>query len=389
MTQITNNSELHKLMREWRRDLHAHPETAYEEHRTAAIVADLLTSFGLQVTTGMAVTGVVGTLKGKHEGSKSIALRADMDALNLQELNDFAHRSKHAGKMHGCGHDGHTTMLLGAAKYLAENRDFSGTVVFIFQPAEEGEAGAKVMCDEGLFKQFDVDAVYGMHNWPGLEEGKFAVHNTAVMASMDIFDITLYGQGCHAGMPHLGIDPVIASTQLISALQTLISRELDPLKSGVVSVTKIHGGEAYNVIPDSVTISGTCRAFSLQVQDQIEATIRQRVNGICETYGVSADIDYHRRAPCTENHPAQAAICTEVTQQLVGEENVVLDMDPSMGAEDFAFMLLEKPGAYIWLGNGAIENGKGLHNPHYDFNDDVLPLGANFWIALVQHQLAL
>ncbi|MEM5527322.1 M20 aminoacylase family protein [Gammaproteobacteria bacterium AS21] len=387
MTQITNNSELHKLMRGWRRDLHAHPETAYEEHRTAAIVADLLTSFGLQVTTGMAVTGVVGTLQGKHAGTKSIALRADMDALNLQELNEFAHRSKHAGKMHGCGHDGHTTMLLGAAKYLAENRDFSGTVVFIFQPAEEGEAGAKVMCDEGLFAKFDVDAVYGMHNWPGLDEGKFAVHNKAVMASMDIFDITLYGQGCHAGMPHLGIDPIIASTELVGALQSVISRELDPLKSGVVSVTKIHGGQAYNVIPDSVTISGTCRAFSLQVQDQIEAAIRQRVNGICETYGVSAKIDYHRRAPCTQNHPLQSAICTDVTRALVGDDNVVLDMAPSMGAEDFAFMLLEKPGAYIWLGNGAIENGKGLHNPHYDFNDDVLPLGASFWVALVENQL--
>jgi hippurate hydrolase len=387
MTQITNNSELHKLMRAWRRDLHAHPETAYEEHRTAAIVADLLTSFGLQVTTGMAVTGVVGTLQGKHAGTKSIALRADMDALNLQELNEFAHRSKHAGKMHGCGHDGHTTMLLGAAKYLAENRDFSGTVVFIFQPAEEGEAGAKVMCDEGLFAKFDVDAVYGMHNWPGLDEGKFAVHNKAVMASMDIFDITLYGQGCHAGMPHLGIDPIIASTELVGALQSVISRELDPLKSGVVSVTKIHGGQAYNVIPDSVTISGTCRAFSLPVQDQIEAAIRQRVNGICETYGVSAKIDYHRRAPCTQNHPLQSAICTDVTRALVGDDNVVLGMAPSMGAEDFAFMLLEKPGAYIWLGNGAIENGKGLHNPHYDFNDDVLPLGASFWVALVENQL--
>jgi len=388
MASIAKDSELHHQMRTWRQDIHAHPETAYEEHRTAAKVAKLLQSFDLEVHTGLAVTGVVATLQGTKPGNGCIGLRADLDALNMQELNKFAHCSRNDGKMHACGHDGHTAMLLGAAKYLSQNRDFAGTVVFIFQPAEEGEAGAKMMCEQGLFEQFNVDAVYGMHNWPGMEQGKFAVHTGPVMASMDLFDITISGQGCHGGMPHLGTDPIMVAGQLIGALQSIVSRDLDPLHSGVVSITQIHAGEAYNVIPDSVTLSGTCRAFSIEQQQQIESLMRQRVASICEAFGAKGELDYRRVAPCTENHPQHTQICTLVTTDLVGEENVILDQAPSMGSEDFAFMLLEKPGAYIWIGNGTMQGGKGLHNPHYDFNDEVLALGASYWVALTQQQLA-
>jgi hippurate hydrolase len=387
MGSIAANSELHKRMCEWRQDIHAHPETAYEEHRTAEKVARLLKSFSLEVHTGLAVTGVVASLKGNLPGNRSIGLRADIDALNLQELNQFQHRSRHDGKMHACGHDGHTCMLLGAAKYLSENRDFAGTVVFIFQPAEEGEAGAKRMCEEGLFQRFNVDDVYGMHNWPGVEQGNFVVHSGPVMAAMDFFDITIKGQGCHAGMPHLGTDPIMVAGQLISALQSIVSRNIDPLHSGVVSITQMHGGEAYNIIPDSVKLSGTCRSFSKAQQQQIETQMRQRVDSICTAFGATGTLDYRKIAPCTQNYQANTQVCIEVTRELVGNDHVLLDEAPSMGSEDFAFMLLEKPGAYIWIGNGIMEDGKGLHNPHYDFNDDILALGANYWIALTQHQL--
>jgi len=387
MTAIVNDGELHQQMGQWRRDLHAHPETAYEEHRSAAKIAKLLESFGLKIDCGMAVTGVVAVLKGDLEGDGCIALRADMDALNLQELNDFEHRSTYQGKMHGCGHDGHCAMLLGAAKYLSENRDFAGTVVFIFQPAEEGEAGAKRMCDEGLFDIYGVKSVYGMHNWPGLAAGKFAVHNGPVMASMDIFDITIHGRGCHAGMPHLGVDPVAISASVINVLQGIVSRHIDPLESAVVSVTKIHGGDAYNVVPDSVTISGTCRSFNAKVAEQIQTQLRQRVQSTCEAYGASCEINYRNVALSTVNDRAHAKICAQVVADLVGKKNLEQEMAPSMGAEDFAFMLAERPGAYIWIGNDVQSGDAGLHNPHYDFNDNVLALGASYWVALTQHLL--
>ncbi|EGG95541.1 putative hydrolase/peptidase [gamma proteobacterium IMCC1989] len=389
MKLITTEGVLHQAMREWRQDLHAHPETAFEEHRTSAKVVELLTSFGLEVTTGLAETGVVAALKGNVQSDRAIGLRADMDALNLQELNTFSHCSKHKGKMHGCGHDGHTAMLLGAAKHLSENRDFAGTVVFIFQPAEEGESGAKVMCDEGLFEQFPVDAVYGMHNWPGLEVGCFAIHSGPVMASMDVFDITITGQGCHGGMPHMGVDPVAVAGQLIGSLQHIVSRTLNPLESGVVSITQMHGGDAYNVVPDSVVLSGTCRTFSAEAQDLIESKMQQQVRSICEAFGAAGELDYRRIYPSAINDVKHAAICADVTQALVGERQVKHDLPPSMGAEDFAFMLQERPGAYIWIGNGTAEDGRGLHNPYYDFNDDILTLGANYWVTLVQSQLAL
>ncbi|MGB0941422.1 MAG: M20 aminoacylase family protein [Marinomonas sp.] len=389
MSFIPTKGELHQTMRQWRRDLHAHPETAFEEHRTAAKVAELLKSFGLDVTTGIAETGVVATLKGKQEGPNTIALRADMDALHLEELNAFDHCSKHKGKMHGCGHDGHTAMLLGAAKYLAEHRDFAGSLVFIFQPAEEGEAGAKRMCEEGLFERFNIDAVYGMHNWPGLEEGHFAVHDGPVMASMDVFDIKITGKGCHAGMPHMGVDPVVIAGQLITSLQSIVSRVLNPLESGVISITKMQGGDAYNVVPDSATLSGTCRAFSKQTQDLLEANMRQQVENLCQAYGAVGELDYRRVYPSTINDKEHSETCALVANSLVGSEKVERNLDPSMGAEDFAFMLEQKPGAYIWIGNGSAEGGRGLHNPYYDFNDKVLALGANFWVKLVQHRLAI
>jgi hippurate hydrolase len=389
MAFIAKEGELHHEMREWRRDLHTHPETAFEEHRTAAKVAELLKNFGLTVHTGLAETGVVATLKGKQWSNAAIGLRADMDALNLQELNTFSHCSQHQGKMHGCGHDGHTAMLLGAAKYLSENRDFAGTVVFIFQPAEEGEAGAQVMCEQGLFEKFNVDAVYGMHNWPGLDTGKFAVHSGPVMASMDIFDIKITGKGCHGGMPHLGVDPVVVAGQLISSLQSIVGRTLNPLESGVVSITRMKGGDAYNVVPDSVTLSGTCRAFSAKVQDLLESRMRLQVRSICDAFGAQGELDYRRIYPSTVNDKEHADVCTQVTTALVGKDNVLTDQAPSMGAEDFSFMLQQRPGAYIWIGNGTSDGGRGLHNPYYDFNDDILPLGAEYWVTLAQSRLPL
>jgi len=383
MTYVSQGDELFKSMVEWRHDFHAHPETAFEEHRTAGIVAELLRSFDLEVITGIAETGVVATLTGSLGGDRLIGLRADMDALNLQELNTFTHCSRHDGKMHGCGHDGHTTMLLGAAKYLSEHRDFEGTVVFIFQPAEEGEAGALAMCEQGLFEQFNVEAVYGMHNWPGLDEGCFAVHDGPVMASMDTFDIKITGQGCHGGMPHMGTDPVVIAGQLITSLQTIVSRVLNPVDSGVVSITRVHGGDAYNVVPDSVTLAGTCRAFSEEVQNTIEAKMRSHVEQLCAAYGAIGELTYRRVYPATINTKAHADICANVAAELVGHDHVKRNLPPSLGAEDFAFMLSRKPGAYVWIGNGEGIGGCGLHNPHYDFNDNILALGANYWISLV------
>lgn len=385
---IRAEDELHQAMRTWRRDFHAHPETAFEEHRTAGIIAELLISWGLEVHTGIAETGVVGVLRGRHAGCGSVGLRADMDALDMEELNDFAHASTVPGKMHGCGHDGHSAMLLGAAKHLAEHPDFAGTVVFIFQPAEEGRAGAQKMCEQGLFDRFPVDAVYGLHNWPGLPVGEFAAHSGPVMAAMDVFDITIYGAGCHGAMPHLGIDPVAVAGQLIGALQSVISRNLDPLQAGVVSVTQMHGGDAYNVVPDKVVLSGTCRSFSPETQALIESRMTALVVQLCGAFGARGELDYRHGYPATINNSAQSADCAAVAVALLGDAAVHRNHAPSMGAEDFAFMLQQQVGAYLWLGNGSTEGGCVLHNPRYDFNDDILPLGANYWVALVSAKLA-
>lgn len=369
-----------------RHELHAHPELSFEEERTSELVARTLNAAGIEVHRGLAGTGVVGLLK-CGSSPRMIGLRADMDALPIQEQNNFPHRSRHDGKMHACGHDGHTAMLLAAAEYLAATRRFDGSVAFIFQPAEETVGGARVMIEQGLFERFPVDQVFGMHNWPGLPAGQFAIHNGPVMACADQFDITLRGHGAHAAMPHQGADPVLAGAALVQALQSIASRNVDPLDAVVLSTTRFHAGEAYNVIPDVVTLGGTVRAFRPEVEDQVEAAMERICAGIGAAHGVQIGLDYRRGYPPTVNTPAEAEICRHVIAQLVGEPNARTDLKPSMGAEDFAYMLKEKPGCYVWIGNGLGEGGCMLHNPHYDFNDDILTLGASYWVRLVEHLL--
>ena len=388
MPVINRIADFHDDMTAWRRDIHAHPETAFEEKRTSDIVADKLESFGIEVHRGLAKTGVVGRLKA-GTAPKAIGLRADLDALNLPEKNDFSYRSRHEGKMHACGHDGHITMLLGAARYLAETRNFDGTVHFIFQPAEEGGGGGKVMVDEGLFEQFPCQAVYGMHNWPGMARGRIGVRTGAMMASADMFSIRIRGRGGHAAMPHHAIDPVVVGAQIVTALQTIASRTNDPLDSVVVSVTQFHAGTADNVIPDEAVLSGTCRALSPAGRDMIERRMRETVDGIAAAHGIAADLDYRRNYPVLVNTAEETARAARAAARVVGEANVAIDDPPVMGSEDFAFMLQAKPGSYIWIGNGVGEEGGCMvHNPHYDFSDEILPVGASYWAALVEQELA-
>jgi len=377
---------LHGEMTAWRRDIHAHPETAFEEKRTSALVAEKLEAFGLSVHKGLGRTGVVGTLKA-GSGKKAIGLRADMDALPLQEKNDFGHRSVNEGKMHACGHDGHTAMLLGAAKYLAATRRFDGTVHFIFQPAEESGGGGREMVEQGLFEKFPCDSVYGMHNWPGLPVGQFGVRPGPIMASSDTFDIELTGNGCHAAMPHTGIDLVLTASALVQALQTIPSRSVDPLEPAVVSVTQLHAGDAYNIIPGTAVLRGTARAFSPAVQDLIERRMGEICSGLAAAYGAKAKLLYTRNYPPTVNDEREAEVCASVLKRLAGAGNVV-KVPQVMGAEDFSFMLRAKPGCYIFTGNGPIKDGCAIHNPLYDFNDEILPLGAAYWVSLAEHLLA-
>jgi hippurate hydrolase len=388
MSVIETIRSKHAKLTDIRRDIHAHPELAYAEHRTAELVATHLEALGLEVHRGVGRTGVVGVARA-GSGMRAIGLRADMDALPMQERNTFAHQSRHAGCMHACGHDGHTTMLLAAAEVLARGEGFDGTVYLIFQPAEEGEAGAQAMIDDGLFERFPMESVFGMHNWPGMPEGHFAVHSGPAMASADRYDITVMGHGAHAAMPHLGKDPVVAAAALVQALQTITSRTLDPLDAAVVSTTLFHAGEAYNVIPDRAQLSGTVRAFLPEVRNTVEARLREICAGIAATHGVSVDIEYRRGYPATINSAAEAACCTEVAVALVGADRVRTDARPSMGAEDFAFFLEHKPGCYVWIGNGPGEGGCMLHNPKYDFNDDIIPVGGAYWVELVKRLLPL
>jgi hippurate hydrolase len=383
MTLIARSDEARAEMRAWRHTLHAHPETAYEEVRTADLVAQALASFGIEVHRGLARTGVVGTLR-SGTGPRAVGLRADMDALPIEEANTFAHRSRVAGKMHACGHDGHTAMLLGAAKHLAATREFDGTVHFIFQPAEESEGGGRAMVQDGLFERFPVEAVFGMHNWPGLPVGELAVMPGPMMASSDVFEIMLTGRGGHAAMPHQSVDPIVAGSHLVQALQTIVSRNALPADAAVVTVTQFHGGDAWNVIPGEVVLRGTARAFRPEVQDLIEAGIARICNGVAAAFGAQTALRYERRYPPTINTPREAAFAAEVMRSLVGRERVHTDLAPTMGAEDFAFMLQAKPGAYAWIGNGPGEGGCMLHNPRYDFNDEILPLGASYWVRLVE-----
>ena len=384
MTTIDSIREFHPEMTAWRHDINAHPETAFEELRTADIVARKLESFGLEVHRGLAKTGVVGTLR-SGSSSRSIGLRADMDALPLNEANTFAHRSRHPGKMHACGHDGHTTMLLGAAKTLARTREFDGTVVFIFQPAEEHIGGGRVMIEEGLFDKFPVEAVFGMHNWPGLEAGRFGLRSGPMLACADTFEIAVHGRGAHAAMPHQGVDPIAAGAALVQSLQTIVSRNLNPIDSGVVSVTQFHAGDAFNVIPEAAVLRGTARAFTPGVRNSLEAGMQRVSAGVATAYGVKIEANYMRGYPPCVNWPRETEIAATVLQALVGADNVIRDIEPTMGGEDFAYMLEKKPGCYIFIGNGPGEGGCMLHNPHYDFNDEILPLGSAYWVRLVEH----
>ncbi len=373
-------------MREWRRHLHQFPETAFEEVHTAQFIADKLNSFGLTVHQGLGGTGVVATLS-VGDSSEKIALRADMDALFIQEQNTFAHKSCHEGKMHACGHDGHSAMLLGAAKYLAEHQSFNGTVYFIFQPAEEGRAGAKQMLEDGLFKQFPADRVFGLHNFPNIPVGHFAIKPGAMMASFDCFQITLKGKATHAAMPHLGNDAIVAAAQLINHLQTIVSRSVDPADSAVVSITQVHAGNTWNAIPETVVLRGTFRCFSTQVKSQIADKLKQLLAGIEAGFDVQTQLDFNPENagyPVTFNTDIETAMAIKAATAVVGENGVNLKPTPSMGSEDFAFMLQEKPGCYGWIGNGPSENSCLLHNPHYDFNDDILPIGAAYWVSLVK-----
>ena len=380
-----------------RRDIHAHPELCFEEVRTADVVAGKLTEWGIPIHRGLGKTGVVGIVHGRDGGAcgRAIGLRADMDALPMQEFNTFEHASKHHGKMHACGHDGHTAMLLAAAQHFAKHRNFDGTVYLIFQPAEEGGGGARVMIEDGLFEQFPMQAVFGMHNWPGMKMGQFAVSPGPVMASSNEFKITIHGKGGHAAMPHTGIDPVPIACQMVQAFQTIISRNKKPVDAGVISVTMIHTGEATNVVPDSCELQGTVRTFTLEVLDMIEARMKQVAEHTCAAHEATCDFEFVRNYPPTVNSAAEADFARKVMASIVGEANVLVQ-EPTMGAEDFAFMLQARPGAYCFIANGDgghrdLGHGGGpctLHNPSYDFNDDLIPLGATYWVRLAEEWLA-
>ena len=388
MTKFTSYTDkLYQTMKAWRHDIHRHPELAFEEQRTAAKVAELLTEFGLEVHTSIGNTGVVGALK-KGSSERAIGLRADMDALKILEQNTFAYRSVNEGKMHACGHDGHTAMLLGAAQFLASHGNFDGSAVFIFQPAEEHGDGAKAMIDDGLFDRFPVDSVYAIHNFPSLATGKFAVRAGSIMAAEDNFEITVNGVGCHAAMPHLGKDTIVIGAEIVSAMQSLVSRSLDPIDHAVVSFTEFITNGTVNVVPGQVILKGDTRSLTTAVQDHIESTMERIVSGICAAHGASYEFSYRRNFVPTINTPDEAEIAASVAGTIVGQENVIGESRPVMASEDFGYMLQARPGAYVLLGNG--EDGVGgcsLHNPAYDFNDDILCIGADFWVTLVQTQL--
>ena len=387
MTVIKEIKLLHDEMTEWRRDIHQHPELKFEENRTSDLVAAKLEEFGIEIHRGLAKTGVVGTIR-NGEGP-SIGLRADMDALPLEEKNTFKHASSNPGKMHACGHDGHTAMLLGAAKHLAASKNFKGTVNLIFQPAEEGGGGGELMIKEGLFEMFPVDSVYGLHNWPGMPAGTFGVGSGPIMAAADMFDLTINGRGGHAAFPDQCIDPIVVASQVVSALQTITSRNTHPVDSVVISVTQIHAGDAYNVIPDSVRMHGTVRTFQTETRDKIPSSMLRVAEGVCAAYGTTCELNYMSGYPATINSVPETEISAKAVVDLLGEDKIILNPTPSMGAEDFSYMLEARPGCYVWLGigPGKGEGGCMLHSSRYDFNDDVLPTGASYWVKLVENEL--
>ena len=373
-----------------RRDIHAHPELCFQEHRTAELIAKALTDWGIPIHRGLGGTGVVAILKNGSSG-RAVGLRADIDALPVTERNTFAHASQHPGKMHACGHDGHTAMLLAAAKHLSRHRNFDGTVYLIFQPAEEGGGGAREMIKDGLFTQFPMEAVFGAHNWPGMAVGQFALRSGPCYASSNEFEITVKGRGAHGAMPHLGIDPVPAACAMVQGFQTIISRNKRPLDTGVISVTMIHTGEATNVIPEECVVRGTVRTFTTEVLDMIESRMRAMTEATALAYECGCDFEFSRNYPPTLNHEAETSFVQQVLAEVVGAENV-LDFEPTMGAEDFSYYLQEKPGCYFMIGNGDGAHRQGghglgpcmLHNPSYDFNDDLIPLGATAWVRLAE-----
>nr|WP_249788406.1 M20 aminoacylase family protein [Bradyrhizobium sp. G127] len=387
---INRVADLQPEIMGWRRDLHANPELMYDVHRTAAFVADHLRAFGCdEVATGLGRTGVVGVIKGRKRGNggdlKAIGLRADMDALPIEEETGLAYRSTVPGKMHACGHDGHTAMLLGAARYLAETRNFAGDAVVIFQPAEEGGAGAAAMIKDGLMDRFRIDQVYGMHNSPGMPIGTFATRVGPTMAATDHINIHIEGMGGHAARPHKSIDSVLAGAQLITALQSIVSRSVDPLDAAVISICEFHAGNARNVIPQTAELFGTARTLTPEVRDLIEQRVQEVVNGVAQLSGAKITLDYERSYPVLVNHAAETGIAARIAADIAGEGNVSSEIPPVMGAEDFAYMLEARPGAFIFIGNG---DSAGLHHPAYNFNDDAIVYGSSYWIKLVETQLA-
>ena len=377
-----------------RRDIHAHPELCFEEQRTSELIAKALTDWGIPVHRGLGTTGVVGIVK-SGTSNRAVGLRADIDALPMTERNQFAHASRHVGKMHACGHDGHTAMLLAAAKHLSRHRDFDGTVYLVFQPAEEGGGGAREMIKDGLFDKFPMQAIFGAHNWPGMAVGQFAVKPGPIFASSNEFKLTIHGKGAHGAMPHNGIDPVPVACQMVQAFQTIITRNKRPIDAGVISVTMIHAGEATNVVPDSCELQGTVRTFTLEVLDMIEQRMKDVAEHTCAAFGASCEFEFERNYPPTINHVDETAFFQRVAADVVGPANVH-DFEPTMGAEDFSYFLLEKPGCYFLIGNGDGSHRVGghgmgpcmLHNPSYDFNDDLIPLGATMWVRLAEAWLA-
>ncbi|MGZ3236176.1 MAG: M20 aminoacylase family protein [Burkholderiaceae bacterium] len=386
--------QLHTELQSIRHDLHAHPELCFEENRTADVVAKKLTDWDIPIVRNLGVTGVVGIIK-NGSSKRAIGLRADMDALPLQEINSFPHASKHAGKMHACGHDGHVAMLLGAARYLSQHRNFDGTVYVIFQPAEEGGAGAQRMIDDGLFERCPMDAVFGMHNWPGAAVGTFGVTPGPMMASSNEFEVTVKGKGAHAAQPHKGIDPIMVAIQIAQSWQTIVARNTNPVDAAVLSITQIHAGSATNVIPDDAKLIGTVRTFSIEVLELIEQRMREIAQHTTAAFGAELEFHFHRNYPPLINHAKETAFAIKVMQSIVGEANVNAQAEPTMGAEDFAFMLRNKPGCYVFIGNGEGDHrvsGHGLgpcnlHNGSYDFNDALLPIGATYWVKLAEAYL--
>ncbi len=372
-----------------RRDIHAHPELAFEETRTASLVARELERYGVEVHAGMAKTGIVGVIRGRADSARAVGLRADMDCLPIHEANSFEHRSRSENRMHACGHDGHTTMLLGTARYLAETRNFAGRAVLIFQPAEEGGGGGEVMVREGRFERFPVDEIYALHNWPGLPPGQMAVRAGPVMAATDEVTITVRGRGGHGAMPHLAVDPVVASAQVISALQTITSRNANPVDAVVVSICSMQTSQigAFNVIPESVRLVGTVRSFRPATRDLAERRVKEIAAKVADALGASATVEYARGYPATVNSAREAQFAARVGERVFGAGNVITEHEPTMGGEDFSYMLQARPGAYVFLGQGGASGSCMLHNPNFDFNDEVIPLGAGYLAALVEEAL--